>query len=58
MTEDSKLPSFYLLVKQIENGDFQLSLGNDKEAIKTRMLSDGFRAFELQHEKTVEDLSS
>ena len=57
MTEDVKLPPIYLLVKQIEGDEFQFTLGVNKEAIKGRM-SDGFRAFELGNERSLEDLSS
>jgi hypothetical protein len=58
MSEDVKLPPIYLLVKQIANGDFQLSIGTDRDAVKDRMINDGFRVFELYHEKFFEDLSS
>lgn len=58
MTEDAKLPPIYLLVKQIEGDGFQFSIGSNKEGVKARMETDGFRAFELGNERSIEDMSS
>lgn len=57
MTSNEKAPSFYLLIRQREDRNIDFTLATDKENAKKRMEEEGFRAFELTHERFVEDLT-
>lgn len=54
----SENPKFYLLVRITPEGDYQLSLGNDRAQVRERMVNDNWRAFELTNEKSADDLSA
>lgn len=58
MIEEVPVTPIYLLIRTIPEGGFQLSLGMQKEEVKTRMVNEGWRVFELLNEQRFEDLSS
>ncbi len=57
MSEEISTGPVYLLFRTIPEGGFQLSLGLNKEEVKTRMVNEGWRVFELLNEQRFEDLA-
>ena len=54
----SEKAPIFLLIRLTQEGDFQLSLGNNREQVKERMVNDGWRVFEMGNEKFAHDLSA
>jgi hypothetical protein len=63
MNEDRPMTPIYLMIKhlpvteQMSTGGFSFSLSNDRESAKKSMVDDGWRVFQLMHERFLEDLS-
>lgn len=57
MSEITVMPSLFMLIRISEEGNFQLALANGTQQAKERMEKEGFRAFELCNEKSIQDLS-
>ena len=55
---EAPLSTFYILIRKTESGDYQLALSDEKDIVKSRMANEGWRAFEVCHEKTLEDFLS
>ncbi len=56
MSDEKVLPTLYVLWRQSEDGNMQLTFAVGKSEAKRRMESEGFRVFEMRHERFAEDL--